>query len=71
MTNSKGPIAYLGWVVIIPAFIFACYLSFMVGLVLGEGKIPTAYAEGYCTALGGVMLNDETCNVDGKVVTIP
>ena len=29
------------------------------------------YTSGYCSALGGTVLNDESCNVNGKVVVIP
>lgn len=29
-----------------------------------------ARAVGYCTALGGVVLNNDSCDVDGKVVRI-
>lgn len=28
------------------------------------------YSEGYCAALGGTVLNADTCNVEGKVVAI-
>jgi hypothetical protein len=31
---------------------------------------PNDYARGYCAALGGTVLNTETCNVEGKVMTI-
>ena len=31
---------------------------------------PHDYARGYCTALGGTVLNNETCDVDGKVIVI-
>ena len=46
-------------------------LGITIGGALESTKRPTNYANGYCAALGGERLNDETCNVDGKVVVIP
>ena len=31
----------------------------------------TGFSAGYCAALGGEVLNPNTCNVNGKVVVIP
>lgn len=57
----------------IVAYIGCAVLALAAGLVLGLGPLSeksSSYANGYCTALGGVRLTDETCNVDGAVVGI-
>ena len=51
-------------IILIPSLILGINL-------LGMGHdARTNYADGYCTALGGTVLNSETCNVNGAVVAI-
>lgn len=49
-------------------------LTFMAGLVTGIAFVglqqPTQYTSGYCAAIGGERLTDETCNVNGAVVEV-
>lgn len=59
----------IAFAVIIALFVMA--IGIMIGGSLESNTGPTKYANGYCTALGGERINDETCNVDGKVVVIP
>ena len=59
----------VAFAVIIALFVMA--IGIMIGGSLESATGPTKYADGYCAALGGERLNDETCNVDGKVVVIP
>lgn len=43
-----------------------------VAAVIGAslGIQAEAYTDGYCAALGGTVLNPETCAVDGLVVPV-
>lgn len=40
------------------------------GMTLVGVQQPSYYANGYCAALGGERLTDETCNIDGAVVAV-
>jgi hypothetical protein len=58
-----------GWVVfllLIGAFTVALLTSVITAAVHG----PFSYSTGFCTALDGTRLNNETCDVGGKVVTV-
>lgn len=55
------------WVVIVVGLFV---IGFSCGAAVQSAIFPTYYANGYCTALGGERLTDETCNVDGKVVQV-
>ena len=48
--------------------IFAIMSLFSVVMYLGGSG--NGYINGYCTALGGTVLNGSACNVDGKVVGV-
>lgn len=58
----------IGIAVIIGVMLIA--IGIMIGGSLESNTGPTKYADGYCAALGGERLNDETCNVNGKVVEV-
>lgn len=44
--------------------------GFAMGGALQAAALPTLYADGYCTALGGVRASDEVCDVGGNVVAV-
>lgn len=54
--------------------LLAVFMLVMFGFAVGGGlqaaALPTLYAEGYCTALGGVRVSDEVCDVGGNVVAV-
>lgn len=41
-----------------------------VGLLFYNGGIGKGYTDGYCAALGGTVLNIDSCNVDGRVIEV-
>lgn len=66
--NVKDAVGWAGGITLV---VMAAITGIVAGSALVGEQIPQQYAEGYCTALEGTRLNDETCNVDGKVVPIP
>jgi hypothetical protein len=52
------------------AFLIIGVFAF-VGIILWMGGTAKGYTEGYCTAIGGTVLNPTQCNVNDRVVTIP
>lgn len=67
MTTSNGE----SWVMSI--FLLFCMMFVAASVssaITASVHGPFSYSTGYCTALNGTRLNNETCDVDGKVVTV-
>lgn len=62
MSDYAAPLALIG--------VLLVAVGVTVGGWLASEQYPTKYANGFCAALNGERLNDESCNVDGKVVTV-
>jgi hypothetical protein len=56
--------------VIVIIGIMMLWVAGVIGFSVHDMRTPTYYADGYCAALGGVRLTDETCNVNGLVVEV-
>ncbi len=54
--------------------ILLAFVVLVIGVAAGSlwerESFPTHYSSGYCAALEGVRLNDEACDVKGKVVMV-
>lgn len=51
--------------------VFAIVMVCVVSWLSLSAEHRHAYTEGYCTALGGTVIADWTCDVDGRVVKVP
>ncbi len=63
-------IEFFSWGLLFTLVWATAMLTFTITGAITSATYPYHYANGYCAALGGERLNDETCNVDGKVVVI-
>ena len=52
-------------------YLLAVASVIFVGVILWMGGTAKGYTEGYCTAIGGTVLNPTQCNVNDRVVKIP
>mgnify|MGYP003591931073 CR=1 FL=1 len=66
----KAFVAFMAWGFLVVCVLFFSWATGFITAAAMEANNPSHYADGYCAALNGTRLNDESCNVNGKVVPV-